>query len=346
MLAGPTVVITDSDLASDEDERVLREAGLTIVRLQAKTEDEVVAGLSEADPDALIVQWAPVTAAVLEAAPRCRFISRLGIGYDMIDVAAATEHGVAVANTPDYCVDEVVAHTLAMALWLLRGLGKFDAAVRGGQWSAAAPYPPACRPSDATIGVIGVGRIGARVARQAQALGFGVLACDPYAKGASGGVPLTTLEDLLRRSDLVTLHAPLNDETRHLVRAETIRLMRPGALLVNTCRGGLVDEAALAEALGAGQLAGAALDVFEAEPLPGPSPLRSLDNVLLSPHAAWYSPASLAELPVQAARQLVDFLAGRPVPSIVTPGYLDRARGPRTPSDAVSVLVDVPEDGS
>jgi D-3-phosphoglycerate dehydrogenase / 2-oxoglutarate reductase len=353
MPPGPTVVITDSDLASDDDERVLREAGLTIMRLQAKTEDEVAAGLAEADPDALIVQWAPVTAAVLEAAPQCRFISRLGIGYDMIDVAAATERGVAVANTPDYCVDEVVAHTLAMALWLLRGLGKFDAAVRGGQWSAAAPYPPACRPSAATIGVIGVGRIGTRVARQAQALGFGVLACDPYVaavrgEGEAGGVPLTTLEDLLRRSDLVTLHAPLSDETRHLVRAETIRLMRPGALLVNTCRGGLVDEAALAEALSAGQLAGAALDVFEAEPLPGPSPLRSLDNVLLSPHAAWYSPASLAELPVQAARQVVDFLAGRPVPSIVNPGYLDRARPPRprTPSDAVSVLVDVPEDGS
>ena len=338
MPAGPTVVITDSDLASHEDERVLREAGLTTVRLQAKTEDEVVAGLAETGADALIVQWAPVAAAALEAAPQCRFISRLGIGYDMIDVAAATERGVAVANTPDYCVDEVVAHTLAMALGLLRGLSQFDAAVRGGQWSAALPYPRACRPSEATIGVIGVGRIGARVATQAQALGFGVLACDPYATEAGGGVPLTTLEDLLRRSDLVTLHAPLNAETRHLVRAETLGLMRPGALLVNTCRGGLVDEAALAEALRGGQLAGAALDVFETEPLPDASPLRTLPNVLLSPHAAWYSPASLAELPVQAARQVVDFLAGRPVPAIVNPGYLEHARPPlpRPPSDAVT----------
>jgi D-3-phosphoglycerate dehydrogenase / 2-oxoglutarate reductase len=346
MVAGPTVVITDSDLASHDDELVLRKAGVTTVRLQAKTEDEVVAGLAQADPDALIVQWAPVTAAALDAAPRCRFISRLGIGYDMIDVAAATERGVAVANTPDYCVDEVVAHTLAMALWLLRGLGRFDAAVRAGQWSAAVPYPPACRPSAATIGVVGVGRIGARVAAQAQALGFGVLACDPYAAG-SADLQLTTLEDLLRRSDLVTLHAPLNAETRHLVRAETLRLMRPGAVLVNTCRGGLVDEAALTEALRAGQLAGAALDVFETEPLPDASPLRSLPNVLLSPHAAWYSPASLAELPVQAARQVVDFLAGRAVPSIVNPAYLGRGRPPRprTPSDALPVLVDVPEDG-
>jgi len=325
MPPGQSVVITDSDLSSDDDEQVLRDAGFATVRLQAKTESEVVAGLSEAEADALIVQWAPVSAAVLDAAPRVRFISRLGIGYDMIDVAAATERGVAVANTPDYCVDEVVTHALAMALWLLRGLGRFDAAVRSGEWSAAAPYPSACRPSQATIGVVGLGRIGARVAGQAAALGFRVLACDPYA-AAPDGVPLTTFEDLLRRSDLVTLHAPLTDETRHLVRAETIAMMRPGALLVNTCRGGLVEEAALVEALRSERLAGAALDVFETEPLPAFSPLRELPNVLLSPHAAWYSPASLAELPVQAARQVVDFLTGRPVPSIINPDYAEHAR--------------------
>ena len=325
MLAGPTVVITDSDLSSDDDEQVLRDAGFATVRLQAKTESEVVAGLSAAGADALIVQWAPVSAAVLDAAPRVRFISRLGIGYDMIDVAAATERGVAVANTPDYCVDEVVAHALAMALWLLRGLGRFDAAVRASEWSAVAPYAMACRPSEATIGVVGLGRIGARVARQAAALGFRVLACDPYA-AAPDGVPLTSFEDLLGRSDLVTLHAPLTEETRHLLRAETIAMMRPGALLVNTCRGGLVDEAALVGALRSERLAGAALDVFETEPLPASSPLRQLPNVLLSPHAAWYSPASLAELPVQAARQVVDFLTDRPVPSIVNPDYAERAR--------------------
>src|SRR5258708_6744430 len=146
MLARPTVAITDSDLSSDDDEQVLREAGLATVRLRARTESEVIAGLSQAGADGLIVQWAPVSAAVLGAAPRCRFISRLGIGYDMIDVAAATERGVAVANTPDYCVDEVVAHALAMALWLLRGLGRFDPAVPPGGGSPGAPDPPARRP--------------------------------------------------------------------------------------------------------------------------------------------------------------------------------------------------------
>jgi phosphoglycerate dehydrogenase-like enzyme len=321
MGARPTVVITDSDLGSDADEHVLREAGITAVRLQARTEDDVVAGLSQVPADALIVQWAPVTGAVLDAAPRCRLVSRLGIGYEMVDVAAATQRGVAVANTPDYCVDEVVAHTLAMALWLVRGLGRFDAAVRDGQWAATAPYPAAARPADTVIGVVGLGRIGTQVATQARALGFAVLGHDPYA-APGGDVRLTSLEDLLRSSHLVTLHVPLTAETRHLIRADTIGLMRPGALLVNTCRGGLIDEPAVAAALRAGRLAGAAMDVFETEPLPPASPLRSLPNVLLSPHAAWYSPASLAALPVRAAQQVVDFLAGIPVPSIVNPEYL------------------------
>jgi D-3-phosphoglycerate dehydrogenase len=173
--------------------------------------------------------------------------------------------------------------------------------------------------------VVGLGRIGTQVAAQAAALGFEVLGHDPYAAAAPGGVRLTSLEDLLRGSHLVTLHAPLTPETRHLIRADTIGLMPPGALLVNTCRGGLIDEAAVAAALGAGRLAGAAMDVFETEPLPADSPLRSLPNVLLSPHAAWYSPASLAALPVRAAQQVVDFLAGAEVPSIVNPEYLGHA---------------------
>jgi D-3-phosphoglycerate dehydrogenase len=322
MGAPPTVAITDSNLASTADEDILREAGITAVRLQASTEGDVIAALSRVPADALIVQWAPVTAAVLDAAPRCRFVSRLGIGYEMIDVAAATRRGVAVANTPDYCVGEVAAHTLAMALWLVRGLGRFDAAVRGGQWAAATAYPAAARPADTVIGVVGLGRIGTQVATQAEALGFNVVGHDPYA-APGGGIRLTSLEDLLASSHLVTLHAPLTAETRHLIRADTIALMRPGALLVNTCRGGLIDEPAVAAALRAGRLAGVALDVFETEPLPVESPLRSLPNVLLSPHAAWYSPASLAELPVRAAQQVVDFLAGLPVPSIVNPAYLE-----------------------
>jgi D-3-phosphoglycerate dehydrogenase / 2-oxoglutarate reductase len=327
--ARPTVAITDSDLDSDADERLLREAGMTVVRLQAKSEGDVVTALAEIPADALIVQWVPVTAAVLDAAPACRFVSRLGIGYEMIDVPAATQRGVAVANTPDYCVAEVVAHTLAMAMWLVRGLGRFDAAVRAGQWAAAAAYPAAARPADTVIGVIGLGRIGAQVATQANALGFTVIGHDPYVASGSDA-RLTTLEDVLGSSHLITLHTPLTAETRHMIRTETLRMMRPRALLVNTCRGDLLDEAAVAAALRAGWLAGAALDVFETEPLPASSPLRSLPNVLLTPHAAWYSPASLAELPVRAAQHVVDFLAGNPVASIINPEYADHVERPES----------------
>jgi D-3-phosphoglycerate dehydrogenase / 2-oxoglutarate reductase len=328
--ASTTVAITDSDLNSREDEQILSAAGLRTVRLEARNEEQVIAGLSELLPAALIVQWAPVTPAVLDAAPACRFICRLGIGYDMIDVAAATARGVAVANVPDYCVQEVVAHTLAMALSLLRGLGQLDAAVRAGQWSASTAYPLAATPADTILGVVGLGRIGSKVAAQARALGFDVIAHDPYAV-PNADARLTSLEELLSAAHVVSLHAPLTPQTRHLMRADTIALMRPGALLINTCRGGLIDEMALAGALAAGQIGGAALDVFEAEPLQADSPLRSLPNVLLSPHAAWYSPASLARLPRQAAQQVVDFLEGRTVAAILNPRFTDHLAGRPSP---------------
>jgi len=328
--ASTTVAITDSDLNSREDEQILRAAGLRTVRLQARTEEQVIAGLSAIPAEALIVQWAPITASVLDAVPGCRFICRLGIGYDMIDVSAATERGVAVANVPDYCVDEVVAHTLAMALWLLRGLGSLDAAVRAGQWSAGTAYPYAASPADTVLGLVGLGRIGGKVAAQARALGFDVLGYDPFA-APGGAARLTSMDELLRSSDLVSLHAPLTPQTRHLIRADTLALMRPGALLINTCRGGLIDEDALVAAIADGAIGGAALDVFEAEPLPADSPLRSLPNVLLSPHAAWYSPASLARLPRQAARQVLEFLAGRPVPAILNPEYAEHVAARPSP---------------
>ena len=313
-----TVLITDSTLGEGVEEEVLEQAGHTVVRGACRTEADVAAAASAAD--ALIVQWAPVTGAVLDAAPRVRFVSRLGIGYDMIDVAAATMRGVAVANTRDYCVEEVAAHTVGMALALLRGLPALDAAVRAGEGDAAEAVPAASRPSDTTVAVIGLGRIGHRVAAGMAALGFRVIAHDPYLEDG-GGVELVPFERALVEADLVTLHVPLDAATRGLIDAEAIARMKPGAYLVNTCRGGLVDEDVLAAALRSRRLAGAALDVFASEPLPESSPLRSLDGVLLSPHGAWYSRASMAELPRLCAQQVADFLAGRPVDAIVNPDY-------------------------
>jgi D-3-phosphoglycerate dehydrogenase len=313
------VVITDSDLGAEGiEEAELGRAGVPVRRLACRTEDDVVAAVGDAR--ALIVQWAPVTARALDTAPRLCFISRLGIGYDMIDVEAATARGIAVANTPDYCVEEVVAHTVALVLALARGVVAYDRAVRAGDWSAVGSYPGAARPRDLVCGIVGLGRIGRPVATALAGLGFRCLGVDPVVP-APAGVEPADLETLLGASDVVTLHAPLTQETRHLIDAAALARMRPGALLVNTCRGGLVDEQALADALSGGHLAGAALDVFESEPLSASSPLRGLENVILSPHAAWYSPTALAELPRRAAAQVVDFLAGRAVPSIVNPDY-------------------------
>jgi phosphoglycerate dehydrogenase-like enzyme len=318
----PLVVITDSDLPGDEAERILGAAGLRVRRASCRTAEEVADAARDAT--ALLVQWAPVTAPVLDRLDRLRFVSRLGIGHDMIDVAAATARGVAVANTPDYCVEEVAAHTIAMVMTLARRLPVLDRAVRDGRWSATRDGAGALRPSRATVAVVGFGRIGSLAAAHAAALGFRVVVHDPNVAEAAvraAGHESAELDEALAAADIVTLHVPLTDRTRRLLNGATIARTPPGALIVNTCRGGLIDEAALAGALASGQVAAAALDVFEEEPLPAGSPLRDAPGVLLTPHAAWYSPDSLAELPRRAARQIAEFLRGGPVPSIVNPEY-------------------------
>ena len=322
------VVITDSDLADEGiQESILGAAGLSVRRVACRTQADVIRDASDAS--ALIVQWAPITGAVLGELPACRFVSRLGIGYDMIDVDAATAHGVAVANTPDYCVEEVAAHTMALALSLCRRVPELDRSVRLGRWSVAQDGGTACRPSQTVFAVVGYGRIGRRVARTAQAAGFDVVVHDPGispAAIAADGLRAVSLDDALASAGILSLHVPLTDATRGLVDERALRSMRPGSYVVNTCRGGLVDEDALARSLRSGHLGGAALDVFRHEPLPDAHPLREAPNVLLTPHAAWYSPAAVAELPVRAAEQVVAFLAGRPVDSIVNPAYAAASR--------------------
>lgn len=324
----PLVVITDSDLPSaGAEERLLAEVGIECRRAACRSEQDVIDQCAGAE--ALIVQWAPISARVLDVLSGVRMVSRLGIGYDMVDIEAATERGVAVANTPDYCIEEVACHTVALVLDQARGVVALDAAVREGRWSAAASFPDAARPSTTTVAVVGYGRIGARVAAGLRAIGFKVLVHDRYVADPTvrddGFMPVG-LADALAAADIVTLHVPLVAETQHMIDARAFAGMRRGARLVNTCRGGLVDEPALADALRCGHIGGAGLDVFEAEPLSAESPLRSLPSVTLSPHAAWYSAEALADLPVLATRQAIDFLAGRPVAAIVNPGYAVASR--------------------
>ncbi|WP_447647215.1 C-terminal binding protein [Microbacterium forte] len=319
----PFILVSDCDLPGTVIEDTLRDAGLRCVRATSPAPNDLaVAG---AQAEGLVVQWAPITDEIMDRMPRLRIISRVGIGYDMVDVAAATARGIAVANTPSYCIEEVAAHTVAMIMTQARGLPAYDRAVRAGTWRAVDARPMAVRPSRTTVSVLGFGRIGSIVAQACRAIGFRVLVADPFAapdaiRGA--GCEPVEIPDAVAQADILTLHVPLTDATRHLIDAAALSMMRPGAVVVNTCRGPLIDEAALAASLRAGHLGAAALDVFDGEPLGADSPLRDLESVLLTPHAAWFSPEALLDLPVHAAENIIRFLAGDSVP-VVNPAYAD-----------------------
>jgi D-3-phosphoglycerate dehydrogenase len=317
------VMITDSDLPEDGIlEEILERDGFRVRRESCRTEEEVIAAAGDAV--GLIVQWARIGEAVFTALPRLRAVSRLGIGVDMVNTEAATRHGVAVSNTPDYCVDEVALHALALSLALLRGVVGHDTAVRAGRWEPVAGYPGARRPGQTTIGSLGFGRIGRRVVAGAVAMGFDVIVCDAVPQETAiraAGARAVRFDELLAESDLLTLHAPLTPETREIMDAHAISQMKPGAFLVNTTRGDLIDEAALADALERGHLAGAALDVFTAEPLPPGSPLRHARGMVLTPHSAWYSPEALRQLPRHAALNMSQLLAGDPAPGLLNPEF-------------------------
>lgn len=326
-MTGKVVLITDSDIPGSAAEEALLESGFRVINAQSTVPSDLAEGAEEAE--ALLVQWASITPDVLATFPRLRFISRLGIGYDMIDVDAATTRGIAVANTPGYCVEEVAAHSIAMILSLARGLPDYDRALRAGTWKPVAARPAAVRPSTTTVAVIGFGRIGSKVAVGLRGMGFRVLVTDPFAPGQQiidAGCEPAELSEALIQSDVVSLHVPLDNNTRHMLRRETFATMKPGAIVVNTCRGGLIEESDLIAALTSGQLGAAGLDVYEKEPLAPGHPLLGLDNVLISPHSAWYSPESLKDLPVHAAQNVIDFFSTGPaaVP-IVNPDYVNHA---------------------
>lgn len=322
-MTAPYILVSDCDLPGTVIEDTLRGAGLRAERAASGAPDDIAA--AGADAVGLVVQWAPITGELMDRMPNLRVISRVGIGYDMVDVAAASARGIAVANTPSYCIEEVAAHTVAMIMAQARGLPAYDRAVRQGVWRAVDARPLAVRPSTTTVSVLGFGRIGSIVARGCRALGFRVLVADPYAPEEAVRAADCEIADIptaVAQADVLTLHVPLTDDTRHLIDAAALATMKKGAVVVNTCRGPLIDEHALADSLRAGHLGAAALDVFDGEPLAPDSPLRDLDGVLLSPHAAWYSPEALADLPVHAAENIIRFLAGESVP-IVNPTFAD-----------------------
>jgi D-3-phosphoglycerate dehydrogenase len=306
------VVVTDHpfpDLTIARE--ILEAAGHTILEHQCRTAQEVAAACTEAE--GVLNTYAAVPAEALRAMSRCRAIARFGIGVDTIDLAVADECGIAVTNVPDYCIDEVAVHTLGLLLTVHRRIAQLDRSVRRGAWAVFAAGP-IHRFEGSTLGLIGAGRIPRAIAARATAFGLRVLAYDPYLDESDwppGMERQATLEELLRRSDFVSLHAPATPQTRHLVDEAFLRQMQPHAILINTARGALVDAQALVRALREGWIAGAGIDVVEEEPLSADHELRSLDTVVLTPHAAFYSEESLRELQRKAAEQLSAALAGQ-----------------------------------
>lgn len=308
------VVVTDHEFADLAPERaVIEGAGFTLIDAGAGSEEEIIAACATAD--GILNQYCQMTPRVIESLQNCRIISRYGIGLNTIDVAAATDAGIAVANVPDGSLDDVSDHALAMLLALSRGLGAYDRAIRAGRWDYTAAGP-LFRLRGSTLGLLGFGQIPRRVAEKAQAFGIKVVAFDPYASVEEVkrlGVEPVELEELYKRADAISVHVPLTENTRGLVNEGAFASMKPTSLVINTARGPVIDEKALIRALSSGLIRGAGLDVFADEPLSPDSPLRGMENVLLSPHAAWYSEDSEVEIRTKAAQNIVQALRGERV---------------------------------
>jgi D-3-phosphoglycerate dehydrogenase len=274
------------------------------------------------DADAIMTNWADVPAELIDAAPRCQIIARLGIGLDNIDVRHATRRGILVTNVPDYCLTEVAEHTLALLLALARKIAVFHSSALAGKYDLAAGFPLR-RVEGQTLGIVGMGRIGRRVAAKARAFGLNILAYNRSPRDALPGVSWADFDGVLAHSDYVSLHLPLTDETRRMIGPAQLARMKTTAFLINTARGGLVDHAALAEALSNNRLAGAALDVQDPEPPDLSQPPYNDPRVIVTPHAAFYSVESVDELRRRACHQIGVRLSGGRPENVVNPEVRD-----------------------
>jgi D-3-phosphoglycerate dehydrogenase len=306
-----SVAVVDCDHDSIDIERsVLRDLCDPLPWLHCRTEEEVMDQCG--GTAGLLIQYAPMTARVLRALTSCRVIVRYGVGVDTIDLKAAAELGIVVSNVPDYGVHEVSDHALTLILCLSRKLFQSDRLIRAGVWDFRAVHP-VYRLQKRKLGIIGLGRIGAALAGKAVAIGMDVIAYDPHIAPSSvpSFVRLAGLEELLSEADIVSVHCPLDDETRNMLDERRLRLMKSGSFLVNTARGSIVDEIALEKVLADGTLGGAAMDVFAKEPVRPDHPLLKHGNFICSPHMAWHSEESAVELKRKAAEETRRVLTGQ-----------------------------------
>ncbi len=311
-----TVVYAFDDFDMIVEKRILSALDADIICLKNLDSPESRAILGKAD--AVVITLQKMTAAVMDLMPKCKIISRLGVGLDNIDIPAATARGMWVTNVPDYGVDEVSTHAASLMLTLLRGIPQLVTNTRNGKWDSAVARPIR-RFSEQTVGVMGFGRIGRAFATKAKGFGVRIIAYDPLISAdairATGAEPVD-LDTIFCESDFISLHLPLTDETKHIVNAKTLAQMKPTACIVNTARGGLVDEAALLAAVRAGQIRGAGLDVLSAEPPPKDNPVLAAllqeERVLITPHFAWYSEEAMIDMRAKGADEVVRILSGQP----------------------------------
>ena len=306
---------------------IIQNAGLKIVDSgvpRALTEDEMIEKVENIDGALLGVD--PVTRRVIEAAPSLRVISRQGVGFDTVDINACTERGIIVTTTPNTSTCSVAELAISLMMALLRHVPQSDQAVKAGKWSRFLGNEM----TEKTLGLVGFGRIAQDVSRKLNGFDLQILYYDPYRPNPeierSLNARYTPLEELFQQADIISLHSALNDQTRNLINGQTLALMKPSAILVNTARGGLVDEGALAEALRSGRLAGAASDVFVNEPPTG-SPLLSLDKFIAAPHSGAFTAEANARVAIASAQNLVDGLQGRWPASIVNPEAIEKKNG-------------------
>lgn len=315
------VLLTDYEFENLKyEEDVFKESGLDIefVKAQCKTEDEVAEQAKHAD--AILNQYAPISRRVIESLENAKVISRYGVGVNTIDLDAANEKGITVANVPDYGMEEVSNHALALLLSWARKVTLLNNEVKRGNWDFKACVP-IHRFNNQTVGVLGFGRIPRRFIEKVKPLGFKLAAYDPFVSAedmASAGVKKMELDEIIREADYLSVHVPLIKDTYHLLNADRFSQMKKNAVIINTARGPIIDEKALIEALENGIIAGAALDVAEEEPISIDSPLLHMDNVIITPHSAWYSEEAMVELRQKAAKNIVQVLKGEKTPYALT----------------------------
>ncbi|MBA1289696.1 C-terminal binding protein [Pseudomonas japonica] len=314
------LVVTDHAFANTHYEKAAAEAaGAEFAEHQCRSEDEALEAVRAAN--AVVNNFAPMTHRVMQAMAPGAVIVRYGVGVDNVDLAAARALGVRVCNVPDYGVEEVADHAAAMTLALARKLDHFGKGIRGGDWKIGQMVDGLRSLRDTTVGLIGLGRIARAYAARMTVFGCRVVGHDPYVdeeQARAAGIQPLSRDEVIACAHVLSLHVPLTPETRHMIGADAIARMPDGAILINCSRGGLVDEAALSAALVSGKLSGAGLDVFEREPLPADSPLRTAPHGLLSPHAAFFSDASVDKLQRLAADEALRGLRGEPLRCALT----------------------------